>query len=327
MAGMNFKMPTALKLALDDIQVVAISEPLKCMPTMRDSVSDDYLKELTSEQLDYATIKAEAKRRFDNPQLRQSNDEALKVLSNLIERNPGDLVLAKDVAYAAMELHRPAQAYHLLRRVTEARPYEGSNYFALGQCLSQLGQPDMAMIYYEVAIASNFQNRDQDFKKIAATEYAHMLRRVVDGREDSAVKDFAEARLQSLTEKLNIRPTDVVVTMMWNTDQTDVDLHVIEPSGEECFYQHKSTKSGGQITRDITDGFGPEMYTLANAPDGEYQVLVKYYSSNLNRTDLRSKVYLSVYRDFGRPTASVTRKTVELSEVGGKEVVDTLQVK
>lgn len=327
MPGMNFKLPTALKLALDDMRVVAISEPLKCEPTLLDSASNEYWQALSSEQLDYDAIKAESKRRFDNPQYRQPNDESLKVLSNLIERNPGDLALAKDVAYAAMELHRPAQAYHLLLRATEARPYEGSNYLALGQCLSQLGQADLAMVYYEVAIASNFQNRDQDFKIIAATEYSDLLRRVVAGQQHSMVKDFAKARLQSLAENLNIRPADVVVTMMWNTDQTDVDLHIIEPSGEECYYEHKSTKAGGRITRDITDGFGPEMFSLANAPDGEYKILVKYYAGNQNRTDLRSKVYLTIYRDFGRPTASVTRKTIELSEVGGQEVVDTLQVK
>ncbi len=53
----------------------------------------------------------------------------------------------------------------------------------------------------------------------------------------------------------------------WNTDTTDVDLHVIEPSGEECFYRHRNTRrSGGRLTQDVTQGYGPEMYVLPARP-------------------------------------------------------------
>ena len=329
MPGMKFKIPTALGLALEDMDVAAIAEPLACAPTLTASLSEKYLKSLERERLDYRVIRKEADQRFKNldDQGDAPNDEALKVLSSLIERNPGDLVLARDVAFSAMEFQKPAHAYHLLRKVVNARPFEPSNYMALGQCLAQLGKADMAMIYYEIAGAATFDNRSQDFKRIVATEYCHLLKEVVSGKVESNVKAFAKARLDSLTKKLSIAPSDLVVTMMWNTDQTDIDLHIIEPSGEECFYQHKNTKSGGNLTRDITDGYGPEMYKLAKAPKGDYKVLVKYYSGNQNRTDLRSKVYLTIHRNFGRENATVTRKSIQLSEVGGKEPVDTVTLK
>ena len=111
-----------------------------------------------------------------------------------------------------------------------------------------------------------------------------------------------------------------MVTITWNTDSTDIDLHVKEPSGEECYYEHTKTKSGGRITQDVTQGYGPEMYVLKKAPKGEYHVRVKFYSTNRQRASARTKVYATVYRDWNRPGETVTRKVVTL--IDGKEFQD-----
>ncbi|CAF4270400.1 unnamed protein product, partial [Rotaria sordida] len=36
-------------------------------------------------------------------------------------------------------------------------------------------------------------------------------------------------------------PVVLRIVMVWDTNDTDVDLHVIEPTGEECYYSHKNT--------------------------------------------------------------------------------------
>ena len=66
--------------------------------------------------------------------------------------------------------------------------------------------------------------------------------------------------------------------MMWNTDRTDVDLHVVEPSGEICYYSHPKTASGGSITDDVTTGFGPDMYVAPKTKDGKYMIKVIFYN-------------------------------------------------
>jgi len=215
----------------------------------------------------------------------------------------------------------------LLRRIAMARPYDASIYTALGQCLTQMNKGDMAVVFYEIALGSKFQNRQADFRKIAGTEYAYLLREIASGRRDSKIKGYAEARLESLDEAEIVDEADLLVTMQWNTDQSDVDLHVIEPSGEECFYSHPQTRSGGRITRDITDGFGPEMYAIKKAPNGEYDIQVKYFGTNQNRTGMRSKVYLTIFRDFGTGGESVIRKVVNITKPGQKEPVEKLFVK
>jgi uncharacterized protein YfaP (DUF2135 family) len=90
-----------------------------------------------------------------------------------------------------------------------------------------------------------------------------------------------EGRAEKRTTFYSLVPKlDLVVMLYWDTGGTDVDLHVTDPSNEECFYGHRQTKAGGKLDVDDTDGFGPEVFTLADAPDGDYKVSVAYYSDN-----------------------------------------------
>lgn len=321
MPGMSFKMPTALKLALEDIEVTAISEPLETTLEIRADLPKAYLKGLNQSKLNYDLIEKEAERRAV-----VSIDDAVKVYSSLVESSPGDLVIARDVGYTALQLGRPAQAYHLLRKVALARPFEGSIYLGLGHCLAELGKPDMAIVYYEIALNGEFQRTGSNFKQIVSAEYLHLLRQIEKKKLNSSLQRFAAARSKTLRDILKFDESDLLITLRWNTDMTDVDLHVHEPSGEECSYQNTRTRSNGQISSDITTGFGPEMYFNVKAPQGKYDVKVNYFAQDNNRIEFRSKVYVTVYRNFGRPNELVTRETVSLKNVGGKETVSTIGV-
>merc|ERR1719281_1718005 len=74
---------------------------------------------------------------------------------------------------------------------------------------------------------------------------------------------------------------DVFVWLGWDTDHTDVDLHVKEPTGEEVNYSHNHSRTtGARVSRDFTQGYGPEVYTLREAPKGKYDVEANYYASH-----------------------------------------------
>jgi len=70
---------------------------------------------------------------------------------------------------------------------------------------------------------------------------------------------------------------DLRITLTWDTDGTDIDLWVTDPNGEKCFYSHKATKIGGSLDTDVTDGYGPETFTLSRCIKGRYLVQVHYY--------------------------------------------------
>jgi len=76
---------------------------------------------------------------------------------------------------------------------------------------------------------------------------------------------------------------DVRVTLTWRST-ADIDLHVIDPTGEEIYYNHDASASGGQLDVDdqcheTTAHGGPEniFWPTGGAPRGQYEVRVVYY--------------------------------------------------
>ena len=73
---------------------------------------------------------------------------------------------------------------------------------------------------------------------------------------------------------------EVLITLTWNTDNTDIDLHIFDPVGNHAYYGNQDGIPGAMIDVDDTDGFGPEIFTYASPIDGEYRVAVNAYDIN-----------------------------------------------
>ncbi len=322
--GVSFEVPTALESAVNEIPVARFDvrpERLVCRLRRAEEVPPEVRAELMSGRLDYDHLTTEALRRQDL----YGPADALKALSSLVEHAPGDAVLARDVGMSAMAWGLGGQAYHLLRRVADSRPYEPQTYLALAQILAEMGNADLAMLYYEVGLAGQWDSRFGDFRQVCGLAYLRFLQQVAQGRLRVAVPDFAAARLDTVAREFDIGTPDLVVVITWNTDGTDVDLHVEEPSGEECYYSNPTTRLGGKLTQDVTQGYGPEMYVMASAPPGTYRIWVKYFASDRNRSSARSKVYATVVQGWGTPEERVMTRVVTLVE--GKETLPIAEVK
>jgi hypothetical protein len=310
-SGVTLSLPPALRPTLAQMPEAAFrveAAPLSVKSRDRASIPQSVLAALASHKLDYDMIVTEAERRRAS----LGNADALRGLSSLVEENTGDAVLAHDVGITAMSWGLAADAYHLFRRVAAARPYEPQTYRAMAQALARLGQTDLAMAYFEVGLAGAWDPRFGEFKKILAVEYLELLRRIENGLAKTSAPAFAKERLAAIAPMVQLGRADLVVMITWNTDATDVDLHVVEPSGEECFYAHRDTASGGRITQDVTQGYGPEMYVLQSAPQGRYAIRAHYYASDRNRASTRTKVQVLVIEDFGSPRQRTTEKVVTL---------------
>ncbi|MDR2208091.1 MAG: DUF2135 domain-containing protein [Azoarcus sp.] len=71
------------------------------------------------------------------------------------------------------------------------------------------------------------------------------------------------------------------ILLSWDTNGTDLDLHVLTPSGQHAWYGQRAI-NGGAIDVDVTDGYGPEIFA-SNAPEkGLYQVYVNFYGGGEN---------------------------------------------
>jgi hypothetical protein len=91
---------------------------------------------------------------------------------------------------------------------------------------------------------------------------------------------------------LRVGTGDVQISVAW-TDTADVDLHVIDPSGEQIYFAHKTAASGGTLDLDgnaacglntLPDGSHAHVsnenvvWPTGTAPSGTYKVILDYWS-------------------------------------------------
>lgn len=72
---------------------------------------------------------------------------------------------------------------------------------------------------------------------------------------------------------------DIKMTLTWDF-VSDVDLHVIDPTGFEIYFANKRAPSGGWLDYDNTYAYGPEnvYWPSGTAPVGNYRVFLHHYS-------------------------------------------------
>ncbi len=322
--GFQFKIPLSLEAIVESCPEKSFTvkgKGLKCKAHKKENTSSEFLSELYKSRLEYDIIYKEAHSRQSD----YGKNDALLILSSLIEKNQGNSVMSRDVAFSALELGLPEQAYFLFRRVLDSRPHEPQTYHAIAQALPQINQIDLAVFYYEIAITASWEARFGEFRLIAALDYLKLLREIEKGKYTVSFPDYVKSRVQTLSSEFANQTADLMITISWNTDNTDIDLHVIEPTGEECFYSHPETRIGGRLTRDVTQGYGPEMYLLNDAKKGNYKIKAKYFSSDANRTSTRTKVYATIYENWGKDNEKITRKVVSLKD--GKEMHEIMELK
>ncbi|HEV3083593.1 MAG TPA: VIT domain-containing protein [Gemmataceae bacterium] len=253
---------------------------------------------------------AEARRRAD------ANDAsgAVRALSSVVEIYPGRSDALRLVGYRLLDLQQPVQAARLFQHVLQSRPFEPHSYRDLARSLEAAGNYGLAALQYEIILAGTWHNRFGDsLKNVALEEYALMMREAIHKRAVSKelANHFGERLEQINPARLQ---SDLRVTISWNTDATDVDLWVIEPDGIKCFYQNQHTPSGGELSQDQTQGYGPERYQIKQARKGVYKVMVHYYRGNPNLLAGETNVNIVVTRHAGTPQETVERHTVILKK-------------
>jgi len=216
--------------------------------------------------------------------------EVLRVATNTLELGAEDAQLLRSVGYFAMHVARYTQAVEIFEKVRDLAPEEPQSYMdlALGIFFRSRQKPlDSVAGKAELRQAAEYAARvviGQWASRFAEVEWPALLALnwiVSYGvHTGCAAEDIWPAKLIPMEGfRVDVR-CRFLAWLAWDTDHTDIDLHVVEPSGEEVYYGHKSSKTGGQLSRDFTRGYGPEVYLNRDAPPGAYRVKAKYFSSS-----------------------------------------------
>ena len=80
------------------------------------------------------------------------------------------------------------------------------------------------------------------------------------------------------------------------------------------------------MTKDVTQGFGPEMYVNKSAPEGKYDLLVKYFSSDQNKLGLDTKVMVRTIRNWGTDEQQENVQTIILKEQEQKQRIARIKI-
>ena len=75
-------------------------------------------------------------------------------------------------------------------------------------------------------------------------------------------------------------------------------------------YSNTLSSAGGQVSNDMTDGYGPEEYAVHRAPAGPYRVRINGYDADRINPNGPGHVLIRLQRKFAR--GSETQELVDL---------------
>ncbi len=260
---------------------------------------------------------------------------AVRVLTDVVELQLGEPRLLRIAAHRLEQIGELDLAVTLFEAVLKLRPEEPQSLRDLALAIGLRadgrrqraghGTPAIAAEYRRAlelldrVVMGEWDGRFPEIEVIALEEANRMIAILSRDRAFGRVALPIDARLRTPLE------LDLRVVLTWDTDLTDMDLWVVEPSGEKCYYSHALTTIGGAISRDFTQGYGPEEYAVRRALAGAYRVQANYYGSRSQSLTGPTTVQATVVTDFGRPGEKRQSLTLRLTEA--KEVVDVGEVR
>ena len=248
-------------------------------------------------------------------------DFARRILSNLAEMELESTAILRVLAMRLRLAGDLDAAERVYRKVLRLSPEEPQSYRDLALTLDDAGRFAEAAELYLQIIQGNFDRRFPGIDLIAVTE----LNRVA-------------ARAERAGKKLDLDPVLCFpleaafrVVLAWDTDLSDMDLHVTDPWDEDCFYGHRRTVGGGHLSFDFTRGYGPEEFMTRKLLPGKYRVWTHYFGQGSVKRIGPVTLYAVLYTNYGmsdekRETLTfrlgARNERVEIATVEGGTAVD-----
>ncbi len=233
---------------------------------------------------------------------------ALRVISNLAEMKLEDVGLWRTMGWRLREAAAYDEAIVAFRHVLAQRGEEPQSRRDLALVLTESGKAKLdktllaeaALLLNDAAFKPSSRQsgrRGNDFQtSVLALEELNGLFAWCAAHEKD-VGAFTPVTLEPAFRR--DLPLDLRIVMSWDVDETDIDLHVLEPGGEEAYYSHRRTSTGGFVSEDVTTGYGPEEYLKKKAEKGTYKVLSNYYASHQQKMYGAAVVTATVYTGWG----------------------------
>ena len=131
-------------------------------------------------------------------------------------------------------------------------------------------------------------------------------------------------RTQFLNASGGATPAKLRVLLSWDSDNTDLDLHLITPDGAHIWYGDRVAPNGAALDVDVTTGYGPEIFAMPAPIKGQYLVYVNYFGGGY-RSDEEGQeeavqalttAQVTVSTEEGTPSEKIQTFLVPMRAVG-----------
>lgn len=311
-------------LSTDSVQQGFLDVDDKSVVTSSWNPDRIYLKALSSAPLDkkYALYLQLREDQINNPSFyfdvanhfydNGDKAKALLILSNIADLGLENHQLYKSLTYLLRQWEAYEDALFTANQVAKWREHEPHSHRDLALTLEDNKQ-------YQAAF-------DELIKALEVNYFGEMANHY-SGLEDIILMDIN--RLMSEHKEINASkldgkylekmPVGIRIILNWNQMDTDIDLHIIEPTEETCFYGHRETKIGARFSKDFTQGYGPEQYLLRNAVKGKYIIKTNYFGERVLTENGPTTVMVEIYVRKANGKVERTLKTVQLGKVKQNE--------
>jgi len=235
---------------------------------------------------------------------------ALRILSTVAELDVENPALLRILAHRYDQLGHYELAELIFREVLTLRDEEPQSYRDLALVLEKRGEvQEAADLLWQVSM-SVWDERFQRFQLITLTELNALIAKNADKIKTA---EYDSQFIKNLD-------CDVRIVLTWDADNTDLDLWVTDVLGEKCDYSHNRTATGGRMSDDITQGYGPEVFMIKKALSGRYVINTNYYGNNQQNLAGETTLQATLITNWGRPNEKRQAITLRLKEA--QDVVD-----
>ena len=228
--------------------------------------------------------------------------QAVLVVSNLAELNLEDAQLLHVLGYKLSSYKAYKEAIEVFRKVVAIREEEPQSYRDLGLALAEDKQFQEAVETLYKVVENTWDDRFGDVQLVTMNDINSLV-----ARHKGIKTNFMDKRL------LKSEPVDIRVVLSWDTDNCDMDLWVTDPTDEKCFFDNKLTYLGGKISKDVTQGYGPEEFMLKKAPKGTYKIETDYFGTLSQKQLMPVTLRVTFYTHFGTDKEQKQETTVRLT--------------
>ena len=179
------------------------------------------------------------------------------------------------------------------------------------------------MLLLHQVILGKWDLRLQEIEVTALMELNRLISKV----------DQLPAEEQKTILKPNLDPSliDVLdvglrIVLSWDSDRTDIDLWVTEPTGNNVFYKEPRSLIGGFLSRDFTLGYGPEEYLLKDPIAGNYKIRARYFEDHQRNLLGPVTVKAVIFTNWARPDEKRQELTFRLDQIGQFESVGEVRI-